>query len=143
MPSCFLTICRGEAQRLVEHLTIPACSRARNSFLAAASFYTSSCRNLEAMGGPLVWMWCATSSVVHCRSPLGLGTSWNSTHIFPMEVNTATPAWRQLKVKWREGGDCAPVSCLRKCQLCAQGGRPVQTSSSTCFSSACHQGSGS
>ena len=42
LPSCFLTMCRGEAQGLFERRTIPARSRARNSFLAAASFSAAS-----------------------------------------------------------------------------------------------------
>ena len=47
--SAFMTMCRGDAQGLVEHLTTPATSRARNS--AISSFSVSCHSNAKATGG--------------------------------------------------------------------------------------------
>ena len=58
VPSFLGTICRGEAQGEVDLCTIPSLSMTSNSFLAASNFAPSNLRNLEAMGGPLVLIWC-------------------------------------------------------------------------------------
>ena len=74
-PSVFLTMSRGEAHGLVERLTTPAASKAKNSFFAAASFSVSSRRNADAIGGPEVLRKWATSHEVCGSFFPGLSTS--------------------------------------------------------------------
>ncbi len=52
--SGFFTMWREEAQGLLDRLMIPSLSKAVTSAFAAASFWVSSQRNGEVMGGPLV-----------------------------------------------------------------------------------------
>jgi hypothetical protein len=78
-PSGFRTICSGDDQGLLDLWTIPSRSSCKNSAFAAASLSGSSRRNLLAMGGPVVCIWCSTSALTGGNTLEGFTTSLNSS----------------------------------------------------------------
>jgi hypothetical protein len=79
LPSALRTICRGDAQQLLERRMMPCFSSFAKAARAASCFSRSNRRKRAVTGRPLVMSWCSTSCVGGGRSPAGLRTSWKST----------------------------------------------------------------